>query len=219
VRPSGRARLDAAARYLQDVAADDIADSGVADDLLWVVRTTAFEITVWPRYDDDVAVVTWCSGTGRAWAERRTTITTSGAVALQAVSVWVSLDPTTMRPAPLGPGFAAVYLPSTAGRKVRSRLAHPGPDEAAAPRRWSLRATDYDLLGHVNNVVAWIAVEDELARLGSSHRVVFAEVEYASQIEAADDVVLMSSCHGDELMVWLLGPDDKAAVSARVILA
>jgi acyl-ACP thioesterase-like protein len=48
--PSGRLRLDALARHLQDVATDDVNDAGVGDDgLTWVVRRSAFVIEEWPR--------------------------------------------------------------------------------------------------------------------------------------------------------------------------
>ena len=35
--PSGRMRLDAIARWLQDVAYDDVDDAGVAEQAVWVV--------------------------------------------------------------------------------------------------------------------------------------------------------------------------------------
>jgi len=38
VTPGGRLRLDALARYLQDVAEDDVADSGLAEPYGWLVR-------------------------------------------------------------------------------------------------------------------------------------------------------------------------------------
>ena len=41
VDPSGRLRLDAIARYLQDVASDDAADAGL--DTGWVARRTLIE--------------------------------------------------------------------------------------------------------------------------------------------------------------------------------
>ena len=42
----GRLRLDAVARYLQDVAADDVLDAGWApDEHIWVVRKTELDVT------------------------------------------------------------------------------------------------------------------------------------------------------------------------------
>src|SRR5205823_11955056 len=41
VTPGGRLRLDALARYLQDVAEDDVADSGLREPYAWLVRRCA----------------------------------------------------------------------------------------------------------------------------------------------------------------------------------
>jgi len=41
VSPAGRLRLDAIARFLQDVSADDTADAALPDAEAWVVRITA----------------------------------------------------------------------------------------------------------------------------------------------------------------------------------
>ena len=64
VSPAGRLRLDAAARFLQDVSADDTADAALPDAEAWVVRKTVIEVTTFPRYLEPVGLATWCSGTG-----------------------------------------------------------------------------------------------------------------------------------------------------------
>ena len=52
-----------------------------------------------------------------------------------------------------------------------------------------MRATDLDLLGHVNNAIALAAVEDSLVRdEGFPRRL---EVEYRDAIEPDDDVQLV----------------------------
>src|SRR5207302_3777739 len=100
--PSGRMRLDALARWLQDVAYDDVVDAGVADHAVWVVRRARMRIARFPRFGERAELATFCSGVGRAWAERRTSITRAGEQAsdVEAVSLWVHLDPTTWHPAP-----------------------------------------------------------------------------------------------------------------------
>ena len=71
VGPHGRLRLDAVARYLQDLSADDTADSALEDAQAWVVRKTVIEVRRSPRYLEPLRLATWCSGTGSHWAERR----------------------------------------------------------------------------------------------------------------------------------------------------
>src|SRR6187551_1877782 len=74
VSPAGRLRLDAAARFLQDVSADDTADSALPDAEAWVVRKTIIVVRSFPRYLEALGLATWCSGTGSHWAERRISI-------------------------------------------------------------------------------------------------------------------------------------------------
>src|SRR3954470_20577383 len=68
--PGGRLRLDALARYLQDVSNDDTRDAGLDDDG-WVVRRTALQVDRVPVIGEELALQTFCSGTGARWAERR----------------------------------------------------------------------------------------------------------------------------------------------------
>ena len=71
--PSGRVRLDTIARWLQDVAYGDVADAAVADVAVWVVRRTRIRVERFPRFGELCRLQTFCSGFGRAWAERRQT--------------------------------------------------------------------------------------------------------------------------------------------------
>src|SRR3954468_8515196 len=72
--PDGRARLDAIARWLQDAAWEDVDDAGLAEIGAWVVRRTRIEVERFPRFGERLDVATFCSGLGRMWAERRTTV-------------------------------------------------------------------------------------------------------------------------------------------------
>ena len=72
--PSGRVRLDALARWLQDVAYADVLDVGLESVALWVVRRTRIRVNRWPRFGERVELTTFCTGLGRMWAERRTDV-------------------------------------------------------------------------------------------------------------------------------------------------
>src|SRR3954468_7706210 len=83
VSPAGRLRLDALARYLQDVANDDAVDAGLEGALAWVVRRIAVEVVDAPRFGDVVELTTFCSGYGSRFAERRTSVTVDGKAAIE----------------------------------------------------------------------------------------------------------------------------------------
>src|SRR4051794_746267 len=165
VTPSGRARLDAIARWLQDAAWADLIDSGVDDDGIWIVRRMTVRVEQAPRFEEPLDVATFCSGVGPLWAERRTTV--RGAESLvEAEALWVHLDADGGRPRPLPAGFDAVWGQSANGRRVKARLRHPAaPPAGATTRPWAFRAADLDLAGHVNNAVYWAVLEEELGEL------------------------------------------------------
>lgn len=160
--PSGRARLDALARWLQDVAYADVEDAGLAAAAVWVVRRTRIVVHRFPRFAERLTAHTFCSGIGRAWAERRTTIEREGAAEIEAVSLWVHLDPGDWRPMPFGEDEVAVYGETAAGRKISARLKHPAPPEGATATDWTFRATECDVADHVNNAAYWTPFEEEL---------------------------------------------------------
>ena len=60
VTPKGRVRLDAVARYLQDIATDDSLDGNYSEPHSWVVRRTAMWVTSFPKYLDKIELTTWC---------------------------------------------------------------------------------------------------------------------------------------------------------------
>lgn len=161
VDPTGRVRLDAVARWLQDAAFADLVDSELPDDGVWVVRRLRLRVERFPRFRETAAVDTWCSGAGALWAERRSTVRGEDGALVEAAALWVHLDPLSGRPRPVPPGFAEVYGASAADRRVRARLRHdPTPPADAERTHWRFRAADLDLADHVNNAVYWQVLEE-----------------------------------------------------------
>jgi acyl-ACP thioesterase len=213
VTPGGRLRLDALARYLQEAAEDDLADAGWQEPYDWLVRRVVLAIGGYPVHGESLRLRTFCSAIGPRWVERTTTVSRSGSDLIQARTVWVAVARADGRPAPPGAAFHRLYGAAAAGRTVSARLSHPGPDEPQSSRAWPLRASDFDTAGHVNNAIAWAAVEDVLAGLG--WRPASAELEYHRPILPGHDIRLAASHTPDQLSCWLLdGPRQLA--SARL---
>jgi acyl-ACP thioesterase len=209
VSPAGRARLDAIARWLQDAAYADWVDAGLDDGGVWVVRRLHLRVAAFPRFGDALEVATFCSGTGRLWAERRSTVYAGDSVRVEAVALWVHLDPRGVRPRPLPAGFEAVYGAAAAGRRVSARLAHPGePAPEAAARPWEFRAADLDLANHVNNAVYWQVVEEELVAAEPEGGLV-AEIEHRAAADAGPARVLSAGA-----MRWIVAADEVVATLA-----
>jgi acyl-ACP thioesterase len=208
---SGRLRLDALARHLQDVAGDDTADAEFEDGrVTWVVRRAAVAAARWPRHRERLTYTTFCSGLGPHWAERRTAARGADGSTLEAAVLWICVDAGTGRLAPLTERFHRTWGSTAGGRTVSARLLHPpAPEDGTARSRpWQVRATDLDVLGHVNNAVHWAAVEDELARALPERVPVAAECEYRLPVAIDDALTLLSrpdAEDGTALRLWLVG--------------
>ena len=161
----GRARLDAIARWLQEVARQDLEDAGFEGRGVWIVRRTRIRAEAFPRYGERVALRTFCSGIGRFSAERRTSVV-SGEGRVEAVSRWICMEPDGSRPQRLEGEFRDAYAPSAGERDANVRARHPEPPPDAAERPWSFRATDLDIAGHVNNTHYWAPLEEEFLAEG-----------------------------------------------------
>ena len=196
--PSGRLRLDALARFLQDIGNDDTADAlarlrsaraGHDAAAPWVTRRTTIEVDSWPRIGERLEVTTWCGGIGSHFAERRTTLR-SATGTVEAAATWVHVDVASGRPARLPQWFHDTYAAAAAGRRITARLRHSAPSPSAETQPWPIRWTDLDVVGHVNNASYWEAVEEVCHQRGLVPS--FAEVEYAGGIDPGDDVSLLS---------------------------
>lgn len=211
--PSGRIRLDALARWLQDVAYADVEDAGLAEAAVWVVRRARMHVRRFPRFGSQFVLATYCSGLGRMWAERRTTITRLGAEEsdVEAVSLWVHLDPDARRPTPLTSEEIAAYGDAAAGRKVSARLRHPAPEAIEKRFPWRFRAAECDLAAHINNAAYWLPVEEEILT-GSDPEALDAEIEYRTPAQPGEKVVL---CDGRRR--WIV--DDAGETHASIVLA
>jgi acyl-ACP thioesterase len=187
--PTGRVRLDALARFVQDIAYADADAVGLSRSAAWVVRRTRMCVVRFPRFGEHLELTTFCSGLGRMWAERRTRIAGDGGGEVEVVSLWVHLDPLTGRPTPLSEPEIAMWGESTAGRKVTARLRHLAPDGVEDSFAWSFRRTECDLAGHINNAAYLQPLEEELLQ-GDEPKSLDVEIEYRSPAQAGEKVVL-----------------------------
>ncbi len=209
VDPAGKLRFDAIARYLQDVATDDADDCGLDDSVGWVVRRTMVEVGRPATLSEPLRLTTFCTGSGRSWAERRTSITGDRGAAIETVSLWVQIDATTGRPTALGQGFHDIYGEAAAGRQVSTRLSLDGPSGDTVDRPWPVRRVDLDPFDHVNNAVHWAAVEELVA--GGDRRGT-AEVEFLQPVDIDMSVELRADVDGS--CAWLVA-DDRVLTATR----
>ena len=156
----GRVRLDALARFLQDVAIEDVQETGWGmPEHLWFLRRIRIDVVEPFLEDQRVDLVTWSSGQAAIAAGRRWSLRGDRGGRAEVDSVWIHLD-RDQRPARIE--AFEIYGDAAGGRRVSTKLElpDPPPDDTGIP--WPLRVSDIDLHGHVNNAVYWQAVEHVL---------------------------------------------------------
>lgn len=199
--PNGLLRLDATARYLQDVANADAIDAGLSNANGWVVRRTLIAVHEPARLAERLNLTTFCTGIGRSWAERRTSIEGDCGARIEAVSLWVQVDPVTGRPARLVGSFEQIYGEAAGGRTVSSRLRLEPPPPDAPRQPWPVRRADLDVFGHVNNAVLWAVLEEALGEITDRHGI--GEIEYPGPVDAG---AIVEACliTGRRSSAWLI---------------
>ncbi len=225
VTPKGRLRLDATARYLQDIATDDSIDGAYDDPHSWVVRRTEMWVHHFPKYLDDLQMETWCGGIGSHWAERRTRlmVTRGGTraistdmVAIEAAALCVRVDLETLKPRALSEDFRARIGEAATGRKVSARL-HVGrsllPDSpVSAEFTQPLRFSDFDAIGHLNNAVYWEALEEYLGSHRDRRAPLHATMEHHRSVEPGALLRVVVNELGDRTVLRLIDGNETAAL-------
>jgi acyl-ACP thioesterase len=199
VTATGRARLDAMADWLQEVARQDLEAAEFGGQGVWIVRRTRIRVERFPAYGEQLALRTFCSGIGRFSAERRTTIAGDDA-RVETVSRWICMESDGSRPQRLEGEFREAYEESAGGRDANVRARHPEPPEDAERSPWSFRATDLDIAAHVNNSHYWAPLEEEYLAAGSEPVAFDGEVEHRDPAQPGPAELLRSGA-----MRWIVG--------------
>ena len=157
---AGRLRLDAVARFLQDIAIDDVEETGWGTpEHLWFVRSICIDVVEPFVGDTEVELTTWCSGVAAIAAGRRWALQADVGGRIEVDSVWIHLD-AEQRPARIED--FGVYGEAAGDRHVSTKLTLPDSSVRRTAYAMAVEDTEVDLHGHVNNAVHWQAVEHVL---------------------------------------------------------
>jgi acyl-ACP thioesterase len=97
---------------------------------------------------------------------------------------------------------------------VSTRLDLEEPDPIEARIAWPLRATDIDLLGHVNNAAYWNAIEQCLLRAGPDpRRPLRARLDHRHALDLGDEVELVEATRDGALRLAFEVAGDTKAVA------
>jgi acyl-ACP thioesterase len=196
VDPYNRLRFDAVARYLQDIAEEEL-HSGFFErtDPNWIVRRTVIDVVrpiVWP---DRVELRRWCSAMSTRWTNMRVRVTSAGGGLIETEGFWININESTNMPTRISDEGLALLARTTAEHRLRWRpwLTDPTPPDSDTDLPFPVRATDIDQYNHVNNAAYWQAVEHFLVDfpklVAGPHRAV---IEYVAPVLARQHISVRS---------------------------
>lgn len=231
-----RVRLDSIARYLQDIANDNIeATDLVSTDPFWIVRRTIVDVIrpfSWPA---TVTAQRWCGALSTRWTNMRVRLTAEHETNLfnpesrpdgliETEAFWILVNDKGI-PTRLSDDTFTMLTAMTTEHRLRWKAMNleKAPAAGSEPdREHVLRATDYDPFKHLNNAAYLAVVEDEVLAhpelIDGPHRMI---VEYLRPIEPGARLTIRRLREDDRLTLWLLlhDPDgDHTRVAATISL-
>lgn len=233
-----RVRLDGIARYLQDVANDNIAVLPFADtDPFWIIRRTVIDVLEPITWPSELRMERWCGALSTRWTNMRVRITAEGGTnrfnpeprpdgLVETEAFWINMTESGT-PARISDLAMETLTAMTDEHRLRWRAMNPATPPAAEAlelpdREHVLRITDFDPFKHLNNAAYFEAVEDELVHhadlIDGPHRAI---IEYLRPITPGTRVTIRRQRLDGTLLIWFVIPDDagEPQVAASVSVA
>ncbi len=232
-----RVRLDAVARYLQDVANDNLeATEFGKTEPFWIVRRTIIDVIRPISWPATVTAQRWCGALSTRWTNMRVRLTSEHETnrfnpddrpggLIETEAFWINVNDKGV-PSRLSDEAFEMLSSMTDEHRLRWKSMNPekapaGEDIPFPDREHVLRITDFDPFKHLNNAAYLEAIEDELVEhpdlVDMPHRVV---IEYLRPIVPGTRLLLRRVREGDHLTVWLMmpGTGDELVVAASVVV-
>jgi acyl-ACP thioesterase len=228
--PWGRLQVPILCQFLQEaatahaailgVAVESLIDSGVA----WVLSRLHFVMDRWPAADESIVIETWPEAASRLFTERRFEVLDESERRIGSVStLWLVLDLERRRPVRLPAQVADRLHEHELGSEPRTFGELTVPDPAQRDLGFTVRRSDLDLAGHVNNTsyVEW-AIEAVPDEVWSTANLMELEIHFLSECHHGQSVVsrsqLIDRADDTEVRHQLVRPDDDTEVArARTV--
>ncbi|MDJ0884199.1 MAG: thioesterase [Desulfobacterales bacterium] len=172
IGPAFRLRLAALARMLQESAVTHSEQVGirsrdlVSNGTAWVLNKMAFSIRRLPTFGEEIRVLTWHKGSRGFKALRDFEVLAGEESLVSVASLWLFIDLEKKRPRRIPPEFPLAYTIETDNALDCDldgwRPNVPAREEKAVAI--TLRSSDFDPHGHVNNTVYFDFIETLLEK-------------------------------------------------------
>jgi acyl-ACP thioesterase len=196
----GRLQVALLCRLLQEAATLHAAELGVsvesliADGFAWVLNRMQLKMRSWPCAGEEFEVLTWPEAVNRLMTERRFELRhADGGVFGEATTLWLVLDLDRRRPVRVPPRIIDALSCHDLGDRPSRPQRMTEPARVDRTRTLSVRRSDLDLVGHVNNTsfVEW-SMEAIPDRVFDENDLVELDIEYLS--ECGREATIASEC-------------------------
>lgn len=222
----GRVTLSALSRFAQESAGVHAELLGVGmerlaeQNIAWVLREQALCVERYALLGEELRISTWPTRTERILCHRDYRICdAAGGVVARGTSVWFGLDLKARRPRKADSFF---HLPGELMPESVFDEALPpleAPQEECRSEMRTVRSSDLDALGHMNNLryLDWIA--DHLSLFGMVEPARCLRIRHAMEVKEGDTVeVLHGVSAGNEVLLQMRHPDQGREVClARIV--
>jgi acyl-ACP thioesterase len=200
---TGRLRLDAACRHIQDIGQDQLREMGFEETHpLWIVRRTMVDLIRPIEFQDMLRCRRWCSGTSNRWCEMRVRVDGRKGGLIESEAFWININRETQMPSRIADDFLAGLHKTTSVDRLRWKgYLKPGSrDDASEIHEFPVRVTDIDLFDHMNNSVYWSVIEDYLASHPEQHPELLrgplrTTIEHEAPVALGDKLEIISHVH------------------------
>src|ERR1700726_435849 len=220
---TGRLRLDAACRHIQDVGTDQLREMGFQEiHPLWVVRRTMIDLIRPIEFQDMLRLRRWCSGTSTRWCEIRVRIDGAKGGLIESEAFWININHDTAMPSRISDDFLEQLQRTADIHRLRWKayLTPGAREDADQIREYPVRFTDLDLFDHMNNAVYWSVIEEYLSAspglLKAPLRVI---IEHEAPVALGDKLEIIAHTHPARL-TDKFGPDlvDRAVTTLTYVV-
>jgi len=212
-------------KFLQEAAIKhaDLFDAGtramVSRGESWVLNRMAAAIHRYPRYEEPVRVVTWSSGIRAFKGYRDFRVFCGEELVVSASSLWLYVNLRTKSLVRV-PEEIAVTFPSRPGAVFRpdlDKLKLVPPDAGSAKTHpVSVRYSDVDGNGHVNNTAYFDYLQTALVKGGFPPRPQNVEIQFLKEISPREATVNVWLEARDQAVAFSLGSPETLFAQGRV---
>ncbi|MDD2763730.1 MAG: thioesterase [Opitutaceae bacterium] len=179
----------------------------------WVLNRLAATIHRYPRYEEAVRVVTWSSGIRTCKGYRDFRVFCGEELVAAASSLWLYVSLKTRSLVRI-PEEIAIMFPSRSGEVFRSDLdkLKLAPPAAGSARSFpvSVRYSDVDGNGHVNNTAYLDYLQTALVKSGLPARPRNVEIQFLKEIPPESEMVAVSLDRREDAVAFRIGRGEEA---------